>query len=48
LDKPLVPFVNISVDRSLGMLDALVIAIVDDGASHPAEYRLNHIQKLSP
>ena len=44
--KVLVPFANISVYCSLAFIDGLIIAVMNDGSGHPAEYRLDDVHKL--
>ena len=47
LPKVRVPFFKVSIVRCLRVIEWLVVTVVDDRASHPAEDGFNHIQELS-
>ncbi len=47
LPKVRVPFFKVSIDRCLRVIECLVVTVVDDRASHPAEDGFNHIEELS-
>jgi hypothetical protein len=47
LQEIVIPIFEVSVDCSLRVIHRLITAVVDDRARHPAEDRLDHVQKLS-
>lgn len=41
-----IPFFEVQIDCLHGGILGLIVAAMDDGASHPAEYRFEDIQEL--
>src|SRR5215208_2368208 len=42
-----VPFLKVAVERRLGVVQRLVVAVVDDRAGHATEDGLDHVEELS-
>src|SRR5690348_4962753 len=42
----LVPFIEISIDGRLRLVQTLIVAVVDDPASHTTEDRFDHVEEL--
>lgn len=43
-----IAFIEIAVDGGLGLVDAAIVAVVDDGPSHAAEDGFDDVQELRP